>query len=190
MSSKYNYNIRESLVSLVRVVYGLAIVSGLKTSMDYLFSSESKSDYYVVLIIVTFIIGISDWLGYHSLCAPIPYRNVYWTLADVSYPVIIFILFYLSRCFWWFRIILSFYFLAWVFYNYIWIKSSNINDQAIKRYNLFSQIIFVMSIIPIFFGKSPEIQSECCCIAIIATTCIFWAITNIQLVNWYIKNKA
>jgi hypothetical protein len=183
---------QESIIALIRVLYGLAIVSGAKTAADYYFQNaywcSTQTWIYFILTGSALFVGLSDWLMYHFVVSKNPYFGIGRLIADMLFPICIFSLFYAVR---WppaFLVILSAYFIAcWIYIRVIW---KNLSKKDKSHLGLPVVFAFSMSLLGTVLHTTIFRKSDDCCAATIALiSCSVWIIINLIYVRQHLGKK-
>jgi len=170
--------VQETLTALIRVLYGLALVSGAKTAADYYFAPNHTYWSYLPLVGVALLVGLSDWLMYHFVALDHPYTGIPRLLADILFPIGIFGLFYAARDLSVFLAALGLYFLGCVVYLLV------IRDElkASERWLLTWPPLFVLILILIVaFTVKPTVGaiSEYVSTGLVILGSVIWITVNL-----------
>ncbi len=83
---------------LIDLFYGLALATGLEYTIPKIGRFDSnKLPVLLPLVVLSFVIGLSDWVIYHLIVVDRLYRDALRLVLDIVFPVIVFILFVYSN---------------------------------------------------------------------------------------------
>lgn len=84
---------RDSLARLpllIELFYGFAIANGLSDAFKSTIEKEILFQW--LFLILAFLLGLGDWLGYHMHVSHIPYRSICRLLLDLIFPALVYCL--------------------------------------------------------------------------------------------------
>jgi hypothetical protein len=83
--------IQGHIALLIELFYGLAITEGLAKALPDLLLEFSLLKFSFTA--AALFIGLGDWLAYHLIIAPTPYRKLLRLVLDMLFPILIFFIF-------------------------------------------------------------------------------------------------
>ncbi len=182
---------QESLAALIRVLYGLALVSGAKTAIDfYVAPASCFGPTYPWLASIALVVGLSDWLMYHFIVyQKNPYEGIPRLAADILFPIGIFFLFYLARKPTLFLSGLCLYFFGCVLYLQAIKKHLSVSQR--KLVNLPPVAALMLTFIALFvqlFESDTRCQSLTTALALLGS--FVWIVVNFAYVRRCIRRSS
>jgi hypothetical protein len=87
-------DVQKNLRTLIALMYGLAIATGIEHAIDYYFASDHNSNVMIsCFTIVAIQLGISDWLLFYGGEGKKTYKNITRLTLDIAFPLLIYLLF-------------------------------------------------------------------------------------------------
>ena len=106
------------LIGLVRLLYGLAIATGVTWAIRTYLNPSYTGDKNLLLVLssAAFLLGIADFVIYHYTITKCRYKDIKRLILDIYFPTLIFILFNITAEVEYFLLLLFFYFFAILIY--------------------------------------------------------------------------
>ncbi len=136
--NEFEYWIHKHLRTLITLLYGLALATGLEYAIPEIFDCGwLQKLQYAPLAFMAFIVGLSDWVVYHVAVAPYLYKNPGRILLDVVFPIVVYMLFVAASSFELFLDLLMTYSGLSLFYLFLLSREQlNVDRLLISQYSI------------------------------------------------------